>query len=126
MSFSNPPDRRTLGRVAGALAVDEAFVEKDWHVVEAIRALLALGDADFTHVFSRGTSLLKGHGLIKRLSEDIDFKMSLSAEFLALSHHQQRRRLGHYRERLTALWTISATRIWKSWPAAGIPSSSSR
>ncbi|MBB6192733.1 putative nucleotidyltransferase component of viral defense system [Sphingobium wenxiniae] len=105
MSFSNPPDRRTLGRVAGALAVDEAFVEKDWYVVQAIRALLALGDADFTPVFSGGTSLLKGHGLIKRFSEDIDFKLSLSEEFLALSHHQQRRRLGDYRDRLTALWS---------------------
>ena len=47
MSFSNPPDRRTLGRVAGALAVDEAFVEKDLYVVQAIRALLALDDPDF-------------------------------------------------------------------------------
>ena len=72
MSFFNPPDRRTLGRVAGALAVDEAFVEKDWYVVQAIRGLLALDDADFTPVFSGGTSLLKGHGLIERFSEDID------------------------------------------------------
>lgn len=105
MSFSNPPDRRTLGRVAGALAVDEAFVEKDWYVVQAIRALLTLGHADVSPVFSGGTSLLKGHGLIKRFSEDIDFKLSLSAEFLALSHHQQRRRLGDCRDRLTALWS---------------------
>lgn len=105
MSFSNPPDRRTLGRVAGSLAVDEAFVEKDWYVVQAIRALLELGDGDFTPVFSGGTSLLKGHGLIKRFSEDIDFKLSLSAEFADLSQHQQRRRLGDYRDRLKALWT---------------------
>lgn len=104
MSFSNPPDRRTLGRVAGALAVDEAFVEKDWYVVQAIRALLALDDANFTPVFSGGTALLKGHDLIKRFSEDIDFKLSLSAEFLALSNHQQRRQLGDYRDRLTECW----------------------
>ena len=105
MSFSNPPDRRTLGRVAGALAVDEAFDEKDWYVVQAIRALLTLDDTDFTPVFSGGTSLLKGHGLIKRFSEDIDFKLSLSSAFVDLSHHQQRRRLGDYRDRLKALWT---------------------
>jgi hypothetical protein len=37
MSFSNAPDEAKLGRVAGALAVDEAFVEKDWYVVQAIR-----------------------------------------------------------------------------------------
>lgn len=36
MSFSNAPDEATLGQVAGALAVDEAFVEKDWYVVQAI------------------------------------------------------------------------------------------
>ena len=39
MSFSNAPDARTLGRVAGALRVDEAFVEKDWYV-QAIQVLL--------------------------------------------------------------------------------------
>lgn len=32
LSLSNAPDLDLLGRVAGALAVDEAFVEKDWHV----------------------------------------------------------------------------------------------
>lgn len=105
MSFSNPPDRRTLGRVAGALAVDEAFVEKDWYVVQAIRALLALDDPDFTPVFSGGTSLLKGHGLIKRFSEDIDFKLNLSSEFAGLSQNQQRKRLGGLRDRLEALWS---------------------
>lgn len=41
MSFSNAPDANILARVAGALAVDEAFVEKDWYVVQAIAALIA-------------------------------------------------------------------------------------
>jgi hypothetical protein len=83
MSFSNAPDAETLGRVAGALAVDEAFVEKDWFVVEAIQILLGLDRDDFVPVFSGGTSLLKAHGLIKRFSEDIDFKLKLSEGFLA-------------------------------------------
>jgi len=91
MSFSNPPDRRTLGRVAGTLAVDEAFVEKDWFVVQAISALLQLEDPDFTPVFSGGTSLLKGHRLIMRFSEDIDFKLSVSEAFVDLPRHQRRR-----------------------------------
>jgi hypothetical protein len=37
MSFSNAPDEGLLGRVAGALAVDEAFAEKDWFVVQAAK-----------------------------------------------------------------------------------------
>lgn len=50
MSFSNVPDADTLGRVAGALAFDEAFVEKDWYVVQAIAALVELGTDDITPI----------------------------------------------------------------------------
>jgi predicted nucleotidyltransferase component of viral defense system len=71
MSFSNAPDEATLGLVAGALAVDEAFVEKDWYVVQAIQSLNDLATDMITPVFSGGTSLLKGYGLIRRFSEDI-------------------------------------------------------
>lgn len=104
MSFSNAPDARTLGRVAGALAVDDAFVEKDWYVVQAIKVLVATGTCDFVPIFSGGTSLLKGHGLIKRFSEDIDFKLELSADFMELSGNQQRRRLGEFKDALAADW----------------------
>lgn len=104
MSFSNAPDRRTLGRVAGALAVDEAFVEKDWFVVQAIRALVSLGNDLFTPIFSGGTSLLKGHQLIKRFSEDIDFKMALSDAFVALPQGQRKRALSTFKKDLAANW----------------------
>lgn len=105
MSFSNAPDARTLGLVAGALAVDEAFVEKDWFVVQAIRVLEGLKTDDIVPVFSGGTSLLKGYGLIKRFSEDIDFKLTLSDAFLALSGNQRRNALGTFRDALVAGWT---------------------
>lgn len=104
LSFSNAPDEATLGRVAGALAVDEAFVEKDWYVVQAIVRLAALASDDITPVFSGGTSLLKGHGLIKRFSEDVDFKLSLSDRFLAGSGNQRRRILGGFRDALVDDW----------------------
>jgi hypothetical protein len=104
MSFSNAPDARTLGRVAGALAVDEAFVEKDWFVVQAIKVLLAQGSADISPIFSGGTSLLKGHGLIKRFSEDVDFKLGLSPAFLEQSGNQQRKLLGVFKDALVTAW----------------------
>ncbi|WP_096362102.1 hypothetical protein [Sphingobium cloacae] len=56
MSFSSASDAWTLGRVAGALAVDEAFVEKDWFVVQAIAGLVDSGAAQITPIFSGGTS----------------------------------------------------------------------
>lgn len=104
MSFSNAPDIDTLGRVAGALGVDEAFVEKDWFVVQAIKVLVGLGDEDLTPVFSGGTSLLKGHQLIKRFSEDIDFKLILSDAFVAKSQGQQKKYLSNFKKGLIAAW----------------------
>lgn len=104
MSFSNAPDIETLGRVAGALGVDEAFVEKDWFVVQAIQVLIGLGDEDLTPVFSGGTSLLKGHKLIKRFSEDIDFKLTLSDAFKAKSQGQRKSHLSRFKKGLVAAW----------------------
>ena len=107
MSFSSAPDAFTLGRVAGALAVDESFVEKDWFVVRAIDALVGLATPDITPVFSGGTSLLKGHQLIKRFSEDIDFKLSLSADFLAKSGNQQKSALSAFKNSLESGWAAA-------------------
>ena len=111
MSFSNAPDAITLGRVAGALAVDEAFVEKDWFVVQAIAVLVAVGGEDIVPVFSGGTSLLKGYGLIKRFSEDIDFKLNLSAAFAELSGGQRRRALGDFRDKLADAWKAAGFNV---------------
>ncbi|MDR2881527.1 MAG: nucleotidyl transferase AbiEii/AbiGii toxin family protein [Azoarcus sp.] len=104
MSFSSAPDPETLGRVAGALAVDEAFVEKDWFVVQAIKVLTGLGTEDITPVFSGGTSLLKGHQLIKRFSEDADFKLALSEAFLVKSQGQRRSALSAFKKKVAAAW----------------------
>ncbi len=49
---------------------DPAFVEKDYHVTEALRAI-ALGFGGQV-IFKGGTSLSKGWNLIHRFSEDID------------------------------------------------------
>jgi predicted nucleotidyltransferase component of viral defense system len=111
MSFSSAPDARTLGRVAGALALDEAFVEKDWFVVEAIRVLMGQATTDLMPVFSGGTSLLKGYGLIKRFSEDLDFKLVLSDAFVGQSNNQQRKALGTFRDALVGAWEAAGFEI---------------
>lgn len=104
MSFSNAPDAQALGEVAGALGVDEAFVEKDWFVVQAILVLQSLASTDITPIFSGGTSLLKAHQLIKRFSEDIDFKLALSPDFLTKSPGQKKRALSVFKKSLAAAW----------------------
>jgi hypothetical protein len=119
MSFLNAPDQRTLGRVAGALAVDEAFVEKDWFVVQAIRTLMTLGGELFTPIFSGGTSLLKGHQLIKRFSEDIDFKLKVSPAFLALAPSQRKRALSNFKKELATAWEATGYTILKVEAGSG-------
>ena len=52
-----------------------APVAKDFHVVRAIRALAALDAAPFALVFGGGTALARAHRLVRRMSEDVDFKI---------------------------------------------------
>lgn len=91
----DPPDRLHLDpnlieRTAGALGVDEAFVEKDWHVVRILHILGELTCEDCKLVFGGGTSLSKAYGLIKRFSEDIDFRAAPGATVRALSEGKRR------------------------------------
>lgn len=52
-----------------------ALVEKDWYVVKALAAIAAVETAPFSLVFGGGTALSRAHGLIRRMSEDIDLKI---------------------------------------------------
>jgi hypothetical protein len=59
-----------------------AAVEKDWWVVLTLRLIFEM-DMDSALVFKGGTSLSKGWGIIKRLSEDID--LALDRRFLGFT-----------------------------------------
>ncbi len=52
-----------------------ALVEKDWYVVRALAAIAAADTAPFQLIFGGGTALCRAHGLIKRMSEDIDLRV---------------------------------------------------
>src|SRR5664279_268146 len=52
-----------------------ALVEKDWYVVKALAAIVAVDTAPFRLVFGGGTALSRAHRLIRRMSEDIDLKI---------------------------------------------------
>lgn len=73
------PDAALIGRIAAALKTDESFIEKDWHAVRALAVIAGIQQEGVRAVFSGGTSLSKGWGLIKRFSEDIDFKVGVKA-----------------------------------------------
>ena len=72
-----PPTKSAIQKVAGILVTaDEAYIEKDWHVVQVLQVLNGIQTHDMQLAFGGGTSLAKA-GIIKRFSEDIDFKATI-------------------------------------------------
>jgi Nucleotidyl transferase AbiEii toxin, Type IV TA system len=93
------PDRRLVEKLAEDLGTSPGLIEKDWHVVRAIGVIAGVDTAGMRPAFSGGTSLLKGWELIKRFSEDIDFKVGEPA---GISASRARRERTAYRERILA------------------------
>jgi predicted nucleotidyltransferase component of viral defense system len=90
-------DPRLVERLAEDLGTSPGLVEKDWHVVRALGVIAKVHPAGMMPAFSGGTSLSKGWELIKRFSEDIDFKVG---EPVASSASRARRERTAYRERV--------------------------
>jgi predicted nucleotidyltransferase component of viral defense system len=88
-------DPRLVERLAEDLGTSPGLVEKDWHVVRALGVIAKVDPAGMMPAFSGGTSLSKGWELIKRFSEDIDFKVGEPA---ASSASRARRERTAYRE----------------------------
>jgi Nucleotidyl transferase AbiEii toxin, Type IV TA system len=82
------------GAIAAELVVDASLVEKDWYAIRIIAAISRVKHPAMRLVFSGGTSLAKGYGLIQRFSEDIDFKVAMSVEGLSRGDFRE------YRERI--------------------------
>lgn len=72
-----PPDQELLQAIAADLGVDPSFVEKDWQAMRLVAVVGKVQYSDLRPVFSGGTSLSKAYGLIRRFSEDLDFKLIL-------------------------------------------------
>ena len=67
------PNRELLEDISLELGVEPAFIEKDWYAVEILKTISTINDIFI--IFTGGTSLSKAYGLIKRFSEDLDFRI---------------------------------------------------
>lgn len=95
-------DRRRVEQVAADLLTSPGLVEKDWQVTRAIGVLATMDHDGAQPAFGGGTSLSKAWGLIKRFSEDIDFKVAMPP---APSRNQAKKARSAYRERVLAALT---------------------
>jgi predicted nucleotidyltransferase component of viral defense system len=77
-----------------------SLVEKDRYIVRVIRALAVLDAAPLRLVFGGGTALVRAHKLIRRMSEDVDFKVMPCAD-ASLSKSALHRELGKLRDHVS-------------------------
>lgn len=119
MSDDLPANLRPVADFFGLVGTPP--VEKDFHVVRAIRTLAALDAAPFRLVFAGGTALARAHKLIRRMSEDVDFKVVPLAA-APVSRNARQRGLSALRERVTAALHAAGfpfdpadpARVWRS------------
>jgi len=80
---------------------DTAAVTKDFHVVRAIKTIAAVDASPFALIFGGGTALARAHKLVRRMSEDVDFKVVPLAA-APISKSGLRRALGALADKVTA------------------------
>lgn len=87
-------------RNEGLTSLPPGILEKDLLITEVLRTVVAVDSDGIQLVFCGGTCLSKAHGLIDRMSEDIDFKLVLPE---GLSRSARSRLLSQFKKRLAAV-----------------------
>jgi len=86
-----------------ALSLPSYALEKDHHVLEAMRLIVkAPPNPNFRLVFCGGTCLSKAYGALERMSEDVDFKVVPTTAGAALSRTKRREALRAFGEMIAA------------------------
>jgi len=93
------PNKQILEEVAVELGIDPSFIEKDWYVTQLIAEMSHFEFIDAQIVFTGGTALSKAHRIIKRFSEDTDFRI-ISEKINAFSKNQQRKILSDLKKNI--------------------------
>lgn len=87
-------------RNEGLTPLPPGIFEKDLLITEVLRTVVAVDSDGIRLVFCGGTCLSKAHGLIERMSEDIDFKLVLPQ---GLSHSARSRLLSQFKKHMAAV-----------------------
>ena len=84
----------------GLTPLPAGAVEKDLLITEVLHKMAEIDDGELQLIFCGGTCLSKAHGLIGRMSEDIDFKVVVPE---GLSRSLTRKRLGQLKTQLISV-----------------------
>ena len=89
-------------KTSALLGISTDFVRKDYFVTQAIHALTKMNDDYFELIFQGGTSLSKGYQVIRRMSEDVDFRVTQKTKATALGKEARRKKLRDFRYALVS------------------------
>ena len=73
-------NKQFIEDIATELDTEPSFIEKDLYAVTVLKELAAIDYNRVKLIFTGGTCLSKGYNLIKRFSEDIDFRIVSTPE----------------------------------------------
>src|SRR5476651_2601619 len=81
-------------------------IEKDYYVTQVIHALSEVEDEYFRLIFAGGTCLAKAHKIVKRMSEDVDFKIQLKKTNEIFSKSRLLKELKKFRTQIMSSLTL--------------------
>jgi hypothetical protein len=102
-----------IGATATTLGIDQVFVEKDFWVIEGLRAATAPVELEsmdgrqrsVSTIFKGGTSLSRAYGLIERFSEDVDHLLGFPLQTPELAQRRRCSRRSAMRWHNISNWT---------------------
>jgi hypothetical protein len=85
----------------------EAVIEKDYYVTQAIHSISEIKSQFFRLVFCGGTCLAKAHKLVKRMSEDVYFKIQVKKMDINFSKTRLLKELKEFRSQIKSKSTLT-------------------
>jgi predicted nucleotidyltransferase component of viral defense system len=77
-----------------------SIIEKDYYVTHVIHSLSGIENEYFRLIFAGGTCLAKAHKIVKRMSEDVDFKIQLKNTGIIFSKNRLLKELKKFRTQI--------------------------
>jgi len=99
-------NKEIIESIAWELNAQESLIEKDWLAMRLMAAITKIKHEGLQLVFSGGTSLSKGYGLIQRFSEDLDFKMKFSSKSTRSQRSKYRKQIVEAIRTTNAGWKL--------------------
>lgn len=101
-------DLIVAARSEGLTLLPPGVYEKDLLVTDVLRIIAHADSGDIGLVFCGGTCLFKAHGLIERMSEDVDFKLVVP---LGLSRSGRKRALSQFKKHMITVFEQAGYRV---------------